>query len=54
VNFLLESEADPRFRNRKRQTPFDVAQNPDIRKSLQQILDDPPPMIVRHPIVSVM
>ncbi|XP_052817656.1 ankyrin repeat domain-containing protein 27-like isoform X2 [Mya arenaria] len=49
VNFLLESEADPRVRNRKRQTPLNVAQNPDIKKALQIVLDDPPPLIYRHP-----
>ena len=50
MNFLLESEADPRVRNRKRQTPLDVAQNPDIKRALQQVLDDPPPLLVRHQV----
>lgn len=48
VNFLLESEADPRIRNRKRQTPYNVAQNADIRKELQNIMNDPPPTVVRY------
>jgi hypothetical protein len=51
VNFLLESEADPRVRNRKRQTPYNVAQNADIKKKLQAVLNDPPPLIIRQPVV---
>ncbi|XP_060584216.1 LOW QUALITY PROTEIN: ankyrin repeat domain-containing protein 27-like [Ruditapes philippinarum] len=50
VNFLLESEADPRVRNRKRQTPYNVAQNADIKKKLQAVLNDPPPLIIRQPV----
>ncbi|WAR12151.1 ANR27-like protein [Mya arenaria] len=38
-----------KVRNRKRQTPLNVAQNPDIKKALQIVLDDPPPLIYRHP-----
>ncbi|XP_053402655.1 ankyrin repeat domain-containing protein 27-like [Mercenaria mercenaria] len=50
VNFLLESEADPCVRNRKRQTPHNVAQNADIKKQLQIVMNDPPPMIIRQPV----
>ncbi|XP_060567236.1 ankyrin repeat domain-containing protein 27-like isoform X2 [Ruditapes philippinarum] len=50
VNFLLESEADPRVRNRKRQTPYNVAQNADIKKKLLAVLNDPPPLIIRQPV----
>ncbi|XP_052232310.1 ankyrin repeat domain-containing protein 27-like isoform X4 [Dreissena polymorpha] len=46
VHFLLECEADPRVRNRRRQAPMDVAQNADIKKALQSVMDEGPPLVI--------
>ena len=48
VKFLLDTEADPRIRNRKRQTPLNLAQNSVIKRELQQAYDNLPPIIVTH------
>ena len=48
MKFLLDTEADPRIRNRKRQTPLNLAQNSVIKRELQLAYDNLPPMIITH------
>ena len=48
MKFLLDTEADPRIRNRKRQTPLNLAQNSVIKRELQLAYDNLPPVIVTH------
>ncbi|KAL3859954.1 hypothetical protein ACJMK2_010133 [Sinanodonta woodiana] len=43
VSFLLESEADPSIRNRKKQLPLSLAQNATVQTILQLALDNPLP-----------
>ena len=54
VKFLLDTEADPRIRNRKRQTPSNLAQNSVIKRELQLAFENLPPIIVTHKEVSQM
>ena len=53
VKFLLDTEADPRVRNRKRQTPLNLAQNSVIKRELQMAFDVLPPIIITRKEVRI-
>ena len=55
MKFLLDTEADPRIRNRKRQSPLNLAQNSVIKRELQLAFDHLPPIIVtRKEVTSIL